>query len=90
MSQAMHRVVLYGWKVGLDRMDLTQLLHLRCCLELDQASILVESLLDDKKVTLEFVQAAEAQEFADSATRLGALCNVESAGELKSEPEQGE
>lgn len=78
MNQSVHRVVLYGWKVGLDRMDLTQLLHLRCSLELDQASGLVDSLLESKKVTLEFAQSDEAHQFADSATRLGALCNVES------------
>jgi hypothetical protein len=90
MSQATHRVVLYGWKVSLDRMDLTQLLHLRCSLALDQASALVESLLDDRKVTLEFSRETQARQFADDATRLGALCNVESAQGFTSEPGQGE
>jgi hypothetical protein len=74
----MVRVILYGWKLGLDRMDLTQLLHLRCSLPLDQAARLVDSLLDDRKIELEFGDLGQAETFAQNATQLGALCNVES------------
>jgi hypothetical protein len=73
----MARVILYGWKTGLDRMDLTELLQLRCRLPREQASGLVDSLLDARKVELAFADQQEADDFASAATDLGALCNVE-------------
>jgi hypothetical protein len=67
----MAKLILAGWKPGLKKISLTQLIRSQCGLSLADAKLQTDRLLDGERVEIELDDDCDVQEFASQAKRLG-------------------
>jgi hypothetical protein len=72
----MPKVILTGWKPGLRKVSLTELLQRHVNPSLVQAMGYVDRLLNGESITVDFSYGHDAADFAREATALGAICEV--------------
>jgi hypothetical protein len=72
----MPTLILTGWKPGLRKVSLTELLQRRVNVSLVQAKGCVDRLLDGKSIAIDFSHGHNADHFAREATMLGVICEV--------------
>ncbi len=69
----MKQILLTGWKPGLNKVGLSKLLRDEAGMSLSGAKNAVDSILDDKPVTVQIDSKALAESILDQAIKLGAI-----------------
>lgn len=72
----MHEVVLTGWEIGLQKVNLTKLLRSEAGLSLREAKTTVDDFLAGNQVTIPMTSEVAAEELVRKAAALGALGQV--------------
>jgi len=72
----MAKVILDSWREGLEKVSLTKLQVNMLGKSLMESKINVDSLLDDKKVVIEFDNLDLANEFFKEAEKIGVNCEL--------------
>lgn len=71
-----HVVIVAGWKIGLRTIDLMKLIRERTPLNLAEAKVAVERVVDGELVRLVFASSEEAQRFLEEAAEMGAIVHI--------------
>lgn len=69
-------VMFVGWRAGLKKVSLTELLQHRTHLSLKEAKDSVDKLLDGQQISISCSSLTEADELVKAATALGAECKI--------------
>jgi len=73
----MPKVILIGWKPGLRKISLGDLLQAKAGLTPKQAKDCVDRLLDGDDVVIDVSTRVNAEDLIKEASSLGAICTVE-------------
>lgn len=72
----MEKIILYGWREGLDKVSLTKLQVDMLGKSLVESKLNVDSLLEDKKIIIEIDNLELAQKFLKEADKIGVNCRL--------------
>lgn len=72
----MEKIILYGWREGLDKVSLTKLQVDMLGKSLVESKLNVDSLLEDKKIIIEIDNLDLAQKFLKEADKIGVNCRL--------------
>jgi ribosomal protein L7/L12 len=73
----MPKVNIVGWREGLLKISMTQVLHERLPLGVRDAKGCVDDVLDGKDVSFDVGDRAEAEALSNALTEIGAIVEVE-------------
>jgi ribosomal protein L7/L12 len=73
----MPKVVITGWKTGLNKVELSKLLRQHAGLQLGEAKAVVERLLEGEVVAVECPDAESTLELYRAASSVGAVCSLD-------------
>lgn len=79
----MSRVIIRGWRPGMNKVELNRLLRDRAEMSLKESKASVDLILEGKEVSIDIPDRETAKALAEAMDGLGAICRIDEAAVVR-------